>query len=58
MILIHIDNDFHINEKEIIEKISQKFEFENEDIEDFSQWGNSVAMLYEVAKIFINEKKI
>jgi hypothetical protein len=57
MILIYIDQEFHINEKEIIDKISTKFQFENEDIEDFSQWGSSVAMLYQVAKIFINEKK-
>lgn len=57
MILIHIDQEFHINEKELIEKITSKFGFSFEDIEDYSQWGNSVAMLYQVAKIFINEKK-
>jgi len=28
------------------------------EIIEYSQWGKSVAMLYEVAKIFVNEKKI
>ncbi|MGA1932376.1 TerB family tellurite resistance protein [Arcobacter sp. YIC-464] len=57
MILIHIDNNFDINEKEFIKKICDKFEISLEDADDFSQWGKSVAMLYQVAKIFINEKK-
>ncbi len=57
MILIHIDNNFDINEQELIKKISTKFDISLEDASDFSQWGKSVAMLYEVAKIFINEEK-
>lgn len=57
MILIHIDRTFHINEMELIEKITQKFDINMEDVKDYSQWGKSVSMLYEVAKIFINEKK-
>lgn len=55
MILIHIDNDFHVNEKDLINKITEKFGFDSKDIDDYSQWGKSVAMLYQVANIFINE---
>ena len=57
MILIHIDHSFNINEQILIEKISDSFGIEINDVNDYSQWGKSVAMLYEVAKIFINEKK-
>lgn len=57
MILIHIDNNFHVNEQELIKKISEKFEISLTDADDFSQWGKSVAMLYQVANIFINEEK-
>ncbi|KAB7882975.1 TerB family tellurite resistance protein [Poseidonibacter ostreae] len=56
MILIHIDNDFHVNEKDLIKKITEKFGFDLKDIDDYSQWGKSVAMLYQVANIFINEE--
>ena len=58
MILIHIDHIFNINEKKLIEKISESFGIDILDVNDYSQWGKSVAMLYEVAKIFINEKKV
>ena len=58
MILIHIDHIFNINEKKLIQKISDSFGIDVSDVNDYSQWGKSVAMLYEVAKIFINEKKI
>ena len=58
MILIHIDHTFNLNEKKLIEKISESFGIDIDDVNDYSQWGKSVAMLYEVAKIFINEKKI
>lgn len=57
MILIHIDNDFHVKEQDFVKKVTEKFGFSFEEIQDFSQWGKSVAMLYEVANIFINEKK-
>lgn len=57
MILIHIDNNFHVCEQEIIKKITDKFDISLDDADDFSQWGKSVAMLYQVAKIFINEEK-
>ena len=58
MILIHIDHTFHVNEQKLMQQISQNFGINLEDVNDYSQWGKSVAMLYEVAKIFINEKKI
>jgi tellurite resistance protein len=58
MILIHIDHNFNINEQILIEKISETFGIKIDDVNDYSQWGKSVAMLYEVAKIFINDKKI
>jgi len=58
MILIHIDNNFHVSEQELIKKISEKFGVSLEDADDFSQWGKSVAMLYQVANIFINDEKI
>ena len=58
MILIHIDHNFNINEQILIEKISETFGIKVDDVNDYSQWGKSVAMLYEVAKIFVNEKKI
>lgn len=56
MILIHIDNNFHVNEKDLIKKMTEKFGFDLKDIDDYSQWGKSVAMLYQVANIFINEE--
>jgi hypothetical protein len=40
-----------------IKEISENFQIDIDDVNDYSQWGKSVAMLYEVAKIFINEKK-
>ena len=58
MILIHIDHSFNLNEKKIIQRISENFGIDVADVNDYSQWGKSVAMLYEVAKIFVNEKKI
>ena len=58
MILIHIDHSFNLNEKKLIQRISENFGIDVDDVNDYSQWGKSVAMLYEVAKIFINEKKI
>ena len=58
MILIHIDHTFNLNEKKLIQKISESFGIDVSDVNDYSQWGKSVAMLYEVAKIFVNEKKI
>ncbi len=56
MILIHIDRNFNINEQILIDKISQNFGLELENLDDYSQWGKSVAMLYEVAKVFIDDR--
>ncbi len=58
MILIHIDNNFHLNEQELIKKITDKFGLTLDDIDDYSQWGKSVAMLYQVAKMIINEENL
>lgn len=58
MILIHIDHSFNLNEKKLIQRISESFGIDIDDVNDYSQWGKSVAMLYEVAKIFVNERKI
>ncbi len=58
MILIHIDNNFHLNEQELIKKITEKFGLTLDNVEDSSQWGKSVAMLYQVAKIMINEESL
>jgi hypothetical protein len=53
MILIHIDRKYHYKEKELIEKIIKKFAFNEEEIEKYSKWGDSVATLYEEAKSYI-----
>ena len=58
MILIHIDHSFNLNEKKLIQRISENFGIDVDDVNDYSQWGKSVSMLYEFAKIFVNEKKI
>ena len=53
MILIHIDHSFNINEQILMEKkISNSFGINIEDVNDYSQWGKSVVMLYEVAKFY------
>ena len=56
MILIHIDHNFNINEQILMDKISKNFGLELENLDDYSQWGKSVAMLYEVAKVFIDDR--
>jgi|SRR5574344_18528 hypothetical protein len=57
MILIHIDQNFNINEQILMDKIFHYFEMDLKDLKDYSSWGKSVSMLYEVAKVFINEKE-
>lgn len=57
MILIHIDNNFNINEQILMDQISQNFGINGNDVNDYSQWGKSVAVLYEVAKVYIDEKE-
>ena len=40
-----------------MDKISQGFGLELENLDDYySQWGNLFAMLYEVAKVFIDDR--
>lgn len=56
MILLHIDRNFNINEQIIMDRISKGFGLELESLDDYSQWGKSVAMLYEVAKVFIDDR--
>ncbi|RXJ95796.1 hypothetical protein CRU94_04055 [Arcobacter sp. AHV-9/2010] len=55
MILVHIDTVFNINEQVVIEKISKHFDISQQDIENFSAWGKSVAKLYEVAKVYMED---
>ncbi|MDX4058466.1 TerB family tellurite resistance protein [Aliarcobacter skirrowii] len=55
MILVHIDTVFNINEQVVIEKISKYFDISQKDIENFSAWGKSVAKLYEVAKVYMDD---
>ncbi|OCL81765.1 hypothetical protein [Arcobacter porcinus] len=55
MILVHIDKVFNINEQVLIEKIAKYFEISEKDMQDFSAWGKSVAVLNEVAKVYIND---
>lgn len=55
MILIHIDSDFHINEKVLIEKIVDKFKLSSEEINDYSIWGKSVAKLYDIGKNYLEK---
>lgn len=54
MILIYIDNDIHVNEKELIEKIKEKFSLSDIDIEKYTLWGKSITKHYEEAKNLIN----
>lgn len=55
MILVHIDTVFNINEQIVIEKISKYFDISQKDIENFSAWRKSVAKLYEVAKVYMDD---
>ncbi len=56
MILIHVDDKFHLKEKTLIKKIMDTFEFNEKDIELYSQWGKAIAALYHQGKLFIEEK--
>ncbi len=56
MILIHIDATFHINEIELIQKITEKFNISIQEVEAYSTWGKSAAILYETGKVFINKE--
>jgi len=56
MILIHIDKVFNVNEQILIDEISQYFNIDEKEVNDYSAWGKSVATLYEVAKEYIKEQ--
>lgn len=55
MILIHADNKFDIEEKNLISKINDTFNFSNLDLEFCSSWGKGVAQSYAQGRLFIEE---
>ncbi len=55
MMLVHIDDNFDINEYEVICKIAKIFGFTEKDINLFSQWGKSVTGLYAQAIYFMED---
>ncbi len=54
-ILIHADDKFDLKERTLISKISEAFDFSDNDVELYSQWGKAVAALYQQGKIFIQD---
>lgn len=54
-ILIHADDKFDLKERTLIAKISEAFNFSDDDVELYSQWGKAVAALYQQGKIFIQD---
>jgi tellurite resistance protein len=54
-ILIHADDKFDLKERTLISKISEAFNFSDDDVELYSQWGKAVAALYQQGKIFIQD---
>jgi len=55
MMLVHIDDNFDVNEYKVICKIAEFFEFSQKDINLFSQWGKSVTGLYAQAIFFMED---
>jgi len=53
MILIHADDKFDFEERNLIGQINEIFKFTQKDIEFYSQWGKAVAALYTQGKLFI-----
>mgnify|MGYP005984033801 CR=1 FL=1 len=53
MILIHIDSKYHKKEKELIEKIIKNFKLSDIEMQKYSKWGESVAILNEEGKNYI-----
>lgn len=49
MILIHIDNNYKIEEKDVVKKIIKSFNLENENIKEYSNWGRSVSKIHKKA---------
>lgn len=56
MILIHADDKFDLQERTLINKINNAFDFSEKDVEFYSQWGKAVAALYQQGKLFIADK--
>ncbi len=55
MILIHADDKFDFEERNLIFKINKLFDFSQKDLEFYSQWGKAVAALYTQGKLFIGD---
>ena len=55
MILIHADDKFDFEERNLIFKINKLFDFSQKDLEFYSQWGKAVAALYTQGKLFIDD---
>lgn len=55
MILIHADDKFDIEEKNLISKINETFQILDDDLEFCSSWGKSVAASYAQGKLFIEK---
>ena len=53
MILIHADDKFDFEERNLIIQINEIFNFPQKDIEFYSQWGKAIAALYTQGKLFI-----
>ncbi|RXK08142.1 TerB family tellurite resistance protein [Halarcobacter bivalviorum] len=53
MILIHADDKFDFQERNLILQINEIFQLPQKDIEFYSQWGKATAALYTQGKLFI-----
>lgn len=53
MILIHADDRFDFQERNLILQINEVFKLAQKDIEFYSQWGKAAAALYTQGKLFI-----
>ncbi|AXH12704.1 TerB family tellurite resistance protein [Halarcobacter bivalviorum] len=53
MILIHADDKFDFQERNLILQINEIFQLPQKDIEFYSQWGKAAAALYTQGKLFI-----
>jgi len=54
MILIHADDKFDFEERNLIFQINEIFNLSQKDIEFYSQWGKAAAALYTQGKLFID----
>ncbi|RXJ88897.1 hypothetical protein CRV01_09760 [Arcobacter sp. CECT 8983] len=53
MILIHADDKFDFEERNLIFQINEIFKLSQKEIEFYSQWGKATAALYTQGKLFI-----